>query len=159
MCRDDYLLVGTDDGGGGNTSPSGGLLCLDPRTGVELDSLHTLVGDVRSTVSYDTVTDRYYFTSKGGYFYSVKVQARDGGYRLTDLQSLKLENGSGGTAMSTSTPVVYNGRAYIGVSGTGQFTQYSGHNITVIELEELVHCLSGDHPGLSPDQRHAHHRL
>lgn len=132
--RDDYLLVGTDDGGGGNTSPSGGLLCLDPRTGVELDSLHTLVGDVRSTVSYDTVTDRYYFTSKGGYFYSVKVQARDGGYRLTDLQSLKLENGSGGTAMSTSTPVVYNGRAYIGVSGTGQFTQYSGHNITVIDL-------------------------
>ena len=37
--------------------------------------------------------------------------------------------------MSTSTPVVYNGRAYIGVSGTGQFTQYSGHNITVIDLE------------------------
>ena len=37
--------------------------------------------------------------------------------------------------MSTSTPVVYNGRAYIGVSGTGQFTAYSGHNITVIDLE------------------------
>ena len=37
--------------------------------------------------------------------------------------------------MSTSTPVVYKGRAYIGVSGTGQFTQYSGHNITVIDPE------------------------
>ena len=35
--------------------------------------------------------------------------------------------------MSTCTPVVYNGRAYIGVSGTGQFTPYSGHNITVID--------------------------
>ena len=36
--------------------------------------------------------------------------------------------------MSTSTPVVYKGRAYVGVSGTGQFAPYSGHNITVIDL-------------------------
>lgn len=97
--------------------------------------MHDLVGDVRSTVAYDKVTDRYYFTSKGGYFYSVRVEEKDGGYQLADLKGIKLENGSGGTAMSTSTPVVYNGRAYIGVSGTGQFTQYSGHNITVIDLE------------------------
>lgn len=129
-----YLLVGTDDGAGGYTSPTGGLLCLDPRTGLEFDSLHDLIGDVRSSVSYDSGTNRYYFTSKGGYFYSVGVEAQDGGYRLTDLKSLRLENGSGGTAMSTSTPVVYNGRAYIGVSGTGQFTPYSGHNITVIDI-------------------------
>lgn len=133
--QENFLLVGTDDGGGGYTTPSGGLLCLDPRTGVELDSMHDLVGDVRSTVAYDKVTDRYYFTSKGGYFYSVRVEEKDGGYQLADLKGIKLENGSGGTAMSTSTPVVYNGRAYIGVSGTGQFTQYSGHNITVIDLE------------------------
>ena len=38
--------------------------------------------------------------------------------------------------MSTSTPVVHNGRAYIGVSGTSQFGQYSGHNITVIDLKK-----------------------
>ena len=36
--------------------------------------------------------------------------------------------------MSTCTPVVYNGRAYIGVSGVSQFGAYSGHNITVIDL-------------------------
>ena len=36
--------------------------------------------------------------------------------------------------MSTSTPVIANGRAYIGVSGTSQFTAYSGHNITVVDL-------------------------
>jgi len=36
--------------------------------------------------------------------------------------------------MSTSTPVVYNGRAYVGVSGVGQFSAMSGHNITVIDL-------------------------
>ena len=51
---------------------------------------------------------------------------------------MELKNGiKDETAMSTSTPVVYNGRAYIGVSGTGQFTAYSGHNITVIDLENL----------------------
>ena len=36
--------------------------------------------------------------------------------------------------MSTSTPAVYNGRAYIGVSGTSQFGAYSGHSITVVDL-------------------------
>jgi outer membrane protein assembly factor BamB len=45
-----------------------------------------------------------------------------------------LENGMGGIPMSTSSPVVYNGRAYVGVSGTSQFGAYSGHNITVIDL-------------------------
>ena len=30
---------------------------------------------------------------------------------------LVLANGVGGVPMSTSTPVVYNGRAYLGVSG------------------------------------------
>lgn len=30
--------------------------------------------------------------------------------------------------------MVYGGRAYIGVSGAGQFTPYSGHNITVIDV-------------------------
>lgn len=38
--------------------------------------------------------------------------------------------------MSTSTPSVYNGRAYVGVAGTGQFSKYSGHNITVIDLNK-----------------------
>ena len=37
--------------------------------------------------------------------------------------------------MSTSTPVVYNSRAYVGVAGTkGQFTPYSGHHIAVLDL-------------------------
>ena len=39
--------------------------------------------------------------------------------------------------MSTSTPVVYNNRAYVGVSGNSQFGAYSGHNITVIDLDSF----------------------
>ena len=37
-------------------------------------------------------------------------------------------------AMSTCTPTIYNGRAYIGISGTAQFGAYSGHNLTVIDI-------------------------
>ena len=128
---DDFLLVGTDDGVAGYTSQTSRLLLLDPATGELLDSWDNLNADIRSTVVYDAGTDAYYFTSKGGTFYSVQVT---GDRKLTNKWSVKLANGVGGVPMSTSTPVVYNGRAYIGVSGAGQFTPYSGHNITVIDV-------------------------
>ena len=128
---DDFLLVGTDDGGNGYTSQTSRLLLLDPATGELLDSWNNLNADIRSTVVYDDETDAYYFTSKGGTFYSVQVS---GDRKLTNKWSVNLANGVGGVPMSTSTPVVYNGRAYIGVSGAGQFTPYSGHNITVIDV-------------------------
>ena len=128
---DDFLLVGTDDGAAGYTSQTSRLLLLDPATGAVLDSWDNLNADIRSTVVYDVETDAYYFTSKGGTFYSVQVT---GDRKLTNKWSVKLANGVGGVPMSTSTPVVYNGRAYIGVSGAGQFTPYSGHNITVIDV-------------------------
>ena len=38
--------------------------------------------------------------------------------------------------MSTSTPTVYNSRAYIGVSGALQFGAFSGHSITVVDLNK-----------------------
>ena len=130
---DDFLLVGTDDGGNGYTSQTSRLLLLDPATGELLDSWDGLNADIRSTVVYDDETDAYYFTSKGGTFYSVQVS---GDRKLMNKWSVNLANGVGGVPMSTSTPVVYNGRAYLGVSGAGQFSSYSGHNITVIDVIE-----------------------
>lgn len=126
---DNFLLVGTDDGTNGYRSQTGSLLCLDPKTGRLLDRWSGLNGDVRSTVVRSG--DSYYFTSKGGTFYSVQV-TQDG--KLSGKWSLNLRNGTGGVPMSTCSPVVYNGRAYVGVSGAGQFSAYSGHNITVIDL-------------------------
>lgn len=128
---DNFLLVGTDDGVNGYTSQTSSLLMLNPATGALLDRWDGLNGDIRSTVVYDSVTDAYYFTSKGGTFYSVQVSADR---KLTGKWSVKLENGTDGVPMSTCSPVVYNGRAYVGVSGAGQFSPYSGHNITVIDL-------------------------
>ena len=126
-----FVLVGTDDGANSCISPTSRLLLLDAKTGVLVDSLNGLDGDIRSTIVYDSQTNAYYFTSKGGSFYCVQVI---GGQKLEKLWSVELDNGVGGTPMSTCSPVVYNGRAYIGVSGAGQFTAYSGHNITVIDL-------------------------
>lgn len=131
---DDFIMVGTDDGDALRSY----LYLFDPLTGEVLDSRSGFDSDIRSTICYDSVTKAYYFTSKGGTFYRAKVEAQNGSYAITACDGLKLDNGSDDPAlppMSTSTPVVYNGRAYIGVSGTGQFTQYSGHNITVIDLE------------------------
>ena len=131
---DDFVIVGTDDG----DAQCSYLYLLDPLTGKVLDFKSGFDGDIRSTICYDSVTQAYYFTSKSGTFYRAKVEAQNGSYAITACDGLKLDNGANDPAlppMSTSTPVVYNGRAYIGVSGTGQFTQYSGHNITVIDLE------------------------
>ena len=130
VCND-YLLVTTDDGVEGYSSQTGKLLCLNPTTGELLDEVDSLHGDARSSIAEEN--GGYYFTSKGGYFYQATVTATGSGYELS-VRELALKNNSGGVPMSTSTPVVHNGRAYVGVSGSSQFGAYSGHNITVIDL-------------------------
>jgi hypothetical protein len=126
-----YVLIGTDDGTNLCNSKTSSLLLLDAKSGRLLDRRDNLNGDIRSTIVYDAATNAYYFTAKGGTFYSVQVS---GGQTLTNLWSVTLVNGTGGIPMSTSSPVVYNGRAYVGVSGSSQFGAYSGHNITVLNL-------------------------
>lgn len=136
---DDYLLVGADDGQDRSSSATGALLCLDPSTGEELDRWDGLRGDVRSSIARDG-DGRFYFTSKGGYLYSAAVTQTADGWKITDTRFCALSNGSGSEktpAMSTCTPVLYNGRAYIGVSGTSQFGAYTGHNITVVDLDSM----------------------
>ena len=124
-----FMLLGTDDGKTGYTNGHGSILLLDPKTGRVLDRTDKPRGDVRSSICY--ADGAYYATSKGGDFIRITLSA-DKQHIKVDI--LALENGTGGTAMSTSTPVVYNGRAYVGCSGSAQFDAYSGHNITVIDL-------------------------
>ena len=128
---DDFVLIGTDDGTNLCNSKTSSLLLLEAKTGKLLDRWDNLNGDIRSTIVYDAVTDAYYFTAKGGSFYAVSVS---GDRKLTNKWSVALQNGVEGILMSTSSPVVYNGRAYVGVSGSSQFGAYSGHNITVLDL-------------------------
>ncbi len=134
---DGFVLIGTDDGASGYTTGKGSLLSFSTRNGELLDAIEMpFTGDIRSSVVYDPDTDQYYFTSKGGYFYGISVDG-DGTFEEDSLRHIPLYNytiDSGNPPMSTSTPTVYNGRAYVGVSGIGQFKAYSGHNIAVLDL-------------------------
>lgn len=130
---DDYLLIGTDDGASGYTTGNPSLLSFDPQTGELLDQYKmSVTGDIRSSIT--CYNGKYYFTSKGGYLFEASVE-KDGD--ITAVKTLKLYNyadDASNPAMSTCTPTIYNGRAYIGISGTAQFGAYSGHNITVIDI-------------------------
>ena len=132
---DTAVVVPTDDGANGYVTGHARLLSLSPKTGFLQDAVTMAEpGDLRSAVTYDN--GQCYFTSKGGYFYRIGLRD-DGTFEPGSLRGLKLynyANDAANPAMSTSTPTVYNGRAYVGVSGVGQFKAYSGHNITVIDL-------------------------
>lgn len=128
----DYVVVGTEDGDNDHVKQSASLLVFNKKTGELVDSRDNYAGDIRSNVAYDAATDRVYFTTKGGYFYSERIDWTTGKLDRSQSKEVFL-NG-----MSTSTPVVYNGRAYVGVCATittnKQFAPYAGHNITIIDL-------------------------
>ena len=129
---DDYVLVGTDDGYTGYTHETARLLLLDAKTGILLDSIGDFRGDIRSSICFDKTTNTSYFTSKGGFFYGVQVvKDENQKWKLGEKSEVEL-NG-----MSTSTPVVYKNRAYIGVCGKKQFSAYGGHSIAVIDLKKM----------------------
>lgn len=130
---DDFLLIGTDDGASGYTTGKPSLLSFNPKTGELLSSYKmNVTGDIRSSITH--YNGKYYFTSKGGYFFEATVDEKG---TIEDVRTLKLYNyddDPANPAMSTCTPTIYNGRAYIGISGTAQFGAYSGHNLTVIDI-------------------------
>jgi len=120
-----FAVVGTDDGDTGSTSESAKLVSFDKETGEQLDIIEGIKGDIRSSIAYDAETDRYYFTSKGGLFCSVKI---DENGSFSDLKTLDLG------APTSCTPVISGGRAYVGINGTG-WNRYNGSAIAVIDLE------------------------
>ena len=122
---EDFVVVGSDDGAATGEVGTSTLYLFDARTGEILDEA-ACRGDIRSAVCYDG--EAYSVTTKGGYFYRVRVVQDGGSWKFDDLQALAL----GGA--STSTPVAANGRAYVGVQGTSQFGQSTGHRIAVIDL-------------------------
>lgn len=130
---DDFTLIGTDDGEVGYTKGYARLVSLETRTGKPISEVKMdVTGDIRSSITH--YNGKYYFTSKGGYFFEASVDDSGAIRKVNKLELKNYASSASNPAMSTSTPTIYNGRAYIGVSGTGQFTQYSGHNITVIDI-------------------------
>ena len=133
-----YIVVGTEAERDGDPTAGANLLSIDQESGAVIDKIASVCSDdIRSSICFDTATGRFFFTSKGGWFCSILIN-EDGTFDRDSFRKIYLTNGAENPSrppMSTSTPCVYNGRAYIGVSGTGQFADYSGHNITVIDIE------------------------
>lgn len=127
VVRGDYVVFGTDDGLSGSTGPAK-VLSLNKKTGEVVDGID-VIGDQRSTIAYDKETDRLYFTTKAGYLYSVKLNA-DGTFDKDTLKSV--QPGS----MSTSTPVVYNGRVYVGVTSGSNFS--GTYAISVVDAATMT---------------------
>lgn len=139
---DKAVIVGSDNGVGDTGVGNGTLYSFDPETGEIIDRIDNIEGDIRSTVSYDKTTKQCCFTSKGGAFYMIKLDDT-GAFSQGTLRSVKLsgsketpsDDPNNASGQCSSTPVVSGGRAYIGVSGKANLGAYTGHNITVIDLE------------------------
>lgn len=111
----DAIIFGTDDGESGATSPTSKLMSVNGITGEVIASLD-LTGDQRSAIAYDKESGRVFGTTKAGFLFSAAV-GKDGS--LSDLKQQQYGNNS--QQMSTSSPVVYKGKAYIGFANTGNF--------------------------------------
>lgn len=102
----DYVIVGTDDGTV-YANKAAKLLSINKSTGKLYDSV-SIIGDQRSGIAMNGNTA--YCVTKAGYLYSVKVS--NGKFDSDSLKKLSL----GGA--STSTPVIYKDRIYVGVQGS-----------------------------------------
>lgn len=134
---ENFVAVGTDDGENNSNTASGKLVTFDTATGEKLDEISDIYGDVRSSIVYDEESDSYYFTTKGGVFYKVKI---DENGHFTDRSEIILNGTNDKTTnqrMSTTSPCISNGRAYIGVSGSSAWGKYTGSGIMVIDLDTM----------------------
>lgn len=120
---DNYVIFGGDDGKDGTESDSAVLYSVDKYTGEIIDKAEGLHGDLRSGITYDEATESVYFTSKGARLYKVFVNESG---NFGEIKYAEL-NGS-----STSSPIVYDGKVFVGVSAENAFDK-SGHTYAMID--------------------------
>lgn len=101
---DKFVLVGCDDGARGSSGNSC-ILSLNKTNGKLASSLKTK-GDLRTSVTYDSSLKSYFVSSKAGFVYRFKADAKSG--KLSSLVSFKA------SGSVTSSPAVYKGRVYFG---------------------------------------------
>lgn len=104
-------------------------------TGMLVDSIE-VTGNVRCTIAYDNTTSSIAFITSSGSFFNVELNT-DGTFNKESIRSLNL----GGA--STSTPVIYNSRAYVGVQTQG----FDSGKIAVIDMTNMSLIYDVDMPG------------
>ena len=125
-----FIVVGSENGVNDSTSNSR-ILALNKSTGKLAASL-AVKGDVRSGVTYDSATNRYFTVSKAGYLYSFAVNSSTGAF--SSKKSLQL------SGPATATPVIYGKRVYFGASngsGGGRLYVVNASTLKVIYYSAL----------------------
>lgn len=89
---------------------SGNIISLNRFSGKEIQKIKVADGAIRSSINYNEENGKIYFTTKDGKIISMKIN-NDGSF---DNENKVVGNLGG---QSTSTPVVYNGRVYVGIGG------------------------------------------
>jgi outer membrane protein assembly factor BamB len=96
-------------------SEGGNVTSLNKTTGVpageiylydELNITPPAHNTIRSSINYDAASSRIYSSTEGGYCFYVGLNS-NGTFNVSDMESQYIN-------WSTSTPVVYNGRVYVG---------------------------------------------
>jgi hypothetical protein len=149
----DYVLFGSEDGESGYLAPSAGAdfySCLKggdfleakkPTNSSPVVDQETILGDIRSGVVYDSITDAYYFTSRTGTLYKKNIYF-DGTFNNLEGSPRSIELGG----VTTGTPLVNQGKIYLGIQGPTPFGD-TGHAIIIIDGESMTKEASGPTPG------------
>ena len=132
---DKYVVFGSDDGEK-NSNGNSEIISLDKNTGKCVSKL-SVKGDIRSSVTYSEETKYYYTSSKAGYVYKFSMDSSG------KLGSLKAYKALGAV---TATPVIYNGRLYVGCqsAGKGEFLV-----LDAVSLEKIYSCEMNGYPQAS----------
>ncbi len=127
---DNYVVFGSDDGTSeGDYTANAILYSVKPETGEIIDKIEGIKGDIRSTVAY--YEGACYAVTKGGLFLKAPISA-DGHFDHDAFQTVEMGN------MCTSTPIIYNGKAFIGTSGAQQFGSPGTLNVIDVNTMKIV---------------------
>ncbi len=132
-----YVLLGADNGLADYTGSSK-IFALNKSTGKLASSL-AVKGDIRSSITYDSVLDTFFVSSKAGYVYSFKFSSSTGTFSA--LKSFKA------IGSVTSSPVCYKGRLYFGSqnASSGRF-----YVLDASTMKEIYHAEMKGYPQATP---------
>ena len=139
----EFAVFGSDDTSAQDSTGNAVLYSVDIDDGTVVDTVDTVYGDIRSSIAYDSVTDRLYFTTKGGRLGRVKLNI-DGTFDDATYEEIDL----GGA--STSTPVVYDGLAYVGTAQTGGTYEYKIIDVNIAPMKEIASIATPGYAQASP---------
>ncbi len=130
--NDQAVVFGMEANEEGNSK----VVSLDPATGAVLSEVE-VSGSVRTSVAHDPQSDLLYVASNDGTLYKLS---------LNEEGVLSMEGSLALGGATTSTPVVYNGRAYLGVSGPYAF-EAQGHKVCVVDTVSMQMIYEVEMPG------------